>query len=71
MRIVGYRQIHEYLTGKINYSQMREQAIAATRQFAKRQITWLRNYPAINVIDTSKPLRTKECIDFLQKYMHH
>ncbi|MEX2162660.1 MAG: tRNA (adenosine(37)-N6)-dimethylallyltransferase MiaA [Sulfuricaulis sp.] len=70
-RIVGYRQIHEYLTGKINYSQMREQAIAATRQFAKRQITWLRNYPAIQVIGTSKPLRTKECIDFLQKYMHH
>lgn len=71
MRIVGYRQIHEYLTGNINYSQMREQAIAATRQFAKRQITWLRSYPSINVFDTSKLQRSKECIDFLQKSMHH
>lgn len=42
MRAVGYRQIWEHLDDKINYQQMVERAIAATRQLAKRQVTWLR-----------------------------
>jgi tRNA dimethylallyltransferase len=44
MRTVGYRQVWQYLTGRITYNQMTEQAIAATRQLAKRQLTWLRRY---------------------------
>jgi tRNA dimethylallyltransferase len=43
MRAVGYRQVWEYLDGRIGKAQMREQAIAATRQLAKRQLTWLRS----------------------------
>jgi tRNA dimethylallyltransferase len=42
VRTVGYRQVWEYLTGGLTYNQMVEQAIAATRQLAKRQLTWLR-----------------------------
>jgi tRNA dimethylallyltransferase len=42
LRTVGYRQAGLYLTGKINYHEMVDQAIAATRQLAKRQMTWLR-----------------------------
>jgi tRNA dimethylallyltransferase len=42
MRCVGYRQTWEYLDGKIGLSALREQGIAATRQLAKRQLTWLR-----------------------------
>jgi tRNA dimethylallyltransferase len=42
MRMVGYRQIWLYLEGLINYEQMVEDAIVATRQLAKRQLTWLR-----------------------------
>ena len=42
MRCVGYRQMWQYLDGELNRSQMIEKAVAATRQLAKRQITWLR-----------------------------
>lgn len=42
MRAVGYRQGWAYLDGHIDLVQFREQAIAATRQLAKRQLTWLR-----------------------------
>jgi len=42
MRTVGYRQAGLYLSGKINYDRFVEQAIAATRQLAKRQFTWMR-----------------------------
>ncbi len=42
LRTVGYRQANLYLTGKINYDAMFDQAITATRQLAKRQLTWLR-----------------------------
>lgn len=42
MRAVGYRQGWAWLQGKCTYDEMRERAIAATRQLAKRQLTWLR-----------------------------
>jgi len=42
MRMVGYRQIWNYLDGETNYEEMVERGIAATRQLAKRQMTWLR-----------------------------
>jgi tRNA dimethylallyltransferase len=42
IRAVGYRQIWSYLQGDLAYPAMAEQAIAATRQLAKRQFTWLR-----------------------------
>jgi len=42
MRSVGYRQTWQYLDGEIGLASLREQGIAATRQLAKRQLTWLR-----------------------------
>lgn len=45
IRCVGYRQMWDYLTGQIDYVEMQEQGIAATRQLAKRQLTWLRSWP--------------------------
>jgi tRNA dimethylallyltransferase len=42
IRAVGYRQVWEYLDGKVGYMEMIERAIIATRQLAKRQLTWLR-----------------------------
>lgn len=47
MRMVGYRQVIEYLQGATNYDEMRQRAIIATGQLAKRQLTWLRNYPGV------------------------
>jgi len=46
MRCVGYRQAWLYLDGAINMTQLRDMGIAATRQLAKRQLTWLRSTPA-------------------------
>ncbi|MDR3413554.1 MAG: tRNA (adenosine(37)-N6)-dimethylallyltransferase MiaA [Formivibrio sp.] len=43
MRCVGYRQSWEYLDGRINVTELREKGIAATRQLAKRQMTWQRS----------------------------
>jgi tRNA dimethylallyltransferase len=45
MRAVGYRQVWEYLEGGVSREEMRSRAIAATRQLAKRQMTWLRSFP--------------------------
>ena len=45
LRMVGYRQMWAYLEGLSSFEDMRRAAIAATRQLAKRQLTWLRNTP--------------------------
>ena len=51
MRAVGYRQAWAYLDGDIDMKALREQGIAATRQLAKRQLTWLRSWPDAAVLD--------------------
>jgi tRNA dimethylallyltransferase len=51
MRAVGYRQAWAYLDGEIDREQLREQGIAATRQLAKRQLTWLRSWPDAVMLD--------------------
>ncbi|WP_332454932.1 tRNA (adenosine(37)-N6)-dimethylallyltransferase MiaA [Oleiphilus messinensis] len=47
MRCVGYRQAWEYLDGHHTYEIMIEKGVAATRQLAKRQLTWLRGWPEL------------------------
>jgi tRNA dimethylallyltransferase len=51
MRAVGYRQAWACLDGGIDLKALREQGIAATRQLAKRQLTWLRSWPDAVVLD--------------------
>ena len=51
MRCVGYRQAWDYLDGRIDRAALRETGIIATRQLAKRQLTWLRSMPDRIVID--------------------
>ena len=51
MRCVGYRQTWDYLDGVIDRAGLRETGIIATRQLAKRQLTWLRSMPDRLVID--------------------
>lgn len=51
MRCVGYRQAWEYLDGVYGFAELREKGIAATRQLAKRQITWLRSMPDRIIVD--------------------
>ena len=47
IKSVGYRQVWQYLAGELTRDEMIEKSIAATRQLAKRQLTWLRSWPAI------------------------
>jgi tRNA dimethylallyltransferase len=47
IRAVGYRQAWSYLEGEIDAAGLLEQGIAATRQLAKRQLTWLRGWPGL------------------------
>lgn len=56
MRCVGYRQMWQYLDGECSYQQMTERGIAATRQLAKRQLTWLRGWPDLNWLNSEAPL---------------
>ena len=51
IRCVGYRQAWEYLDGACDFAALREKGVAATRQLAKRQLTWLRAMPERIVID--------------------
>jgi len=51
IRAVGYRQVWAYLAGDYGYEEMREKAIIATAQLAKRQVTWLRKEKECNFID--------------------
>ena len=51
MRAVGYRQAWAYLEGELDIHALREQGIAATRQLAKRQLTWLRSWPDAVTLD--------------------
>lgn len=52
IRSVGYRQVWEYLEGHYSYDEMCEKGIIATRQLAKRQMTWLRSWPDVKLFDS-------------------
>lgn len=56
IRCVGYRQMWSYLSGEINYDEMIYRSICATRQLAKRQMTWLRGWPNIIWLDSDDPV---------------
>ncbi|MBT0586934.1 tRNA (adenosine(37)-N6)-dimethylallyltransferase MiaA [Alteromonas oceanisediminis] len=52
MRCVGYRQVWQHLDGDYDYPTMVDKGVAATRQLAKRQFTWLRNWTDVQWLDT-------------------
>ena len=54
MRAVGYRQVWEYLEGRYDKAGLREKGVAATRQLAKRQLTWLRSFPGLQRVETGE-----------------
>jgi tRNA dimethylallyltransferase len=63
MRCVGYRQMWQYLEGHIDHLTLKETAVAATRQLAKRQLTWLRKWPDVTVLDPAAPEGDRRIID--------
>ncbi|MBX3656245.1 MAG: tRNA (adenosine(37)-N6)-dimethylallyltransferase MiaA [Ramlibacter sp.] len=55
MRCVGYRQTWEHLDGAFDRAELRDRGIFATRQLAKRQLTWLRSMPERHVVACDAP----------------
>ncbi len=69
MRCVGYRQVWEALDAN-DFSDLRERGIAATRQLAKRQVTWLRGMPKRRVIACDGPQPVPELLAGLQRLLN-
>lgn len=55
IRCVGYRQMWSYLEGEITHEEMVYRGICATRQLAKRQMTWLRGWDGVHWLDSENP----------------
>jgi tRNA dimethylallyltransferase len=66
IRCVGYRQMWQYLDGDYDFNEMREKSIAATRQLAKRQLTWLRGWENIHPLDTFSSYNLSKVIKLSQ-----
>jgi tRNA dimethylallyltransferase len=71
MRTVGYRQVWQYLTGLVNYNEMIRRGVAATRQLAKRQLTWLRKYRGVHYLDADRADLSAVCGDYLTGRFGH
>jgi tRNA dimethylallyltransferase len=70
MRCVGYRQVWQYLAGELNQDEMIFKSIVATRQLAKRQMTWLRKQPQESSYDCLN-LHQKKTIDAIFFQLTH
>jgi len=68
MRSVGYRQVWEHLDGQYDLATAVQRAIAATRQLAKRQLTWLRSMPERIVVDCLAPDAASQVLQKVQEF---
>ncbi len=68
IRCVGYRQAWQFLEGKLDENEMKERAVIATRQLAKRQMTWMRSEPNITRFD-AKNYQLEEVIKKVQNFL--
>ncbi len=66
MRCVGYRQAWQYLDGEFGLGTLRDTAVAATRQLAKRQLTWLRALEGVNTFDCLDEELPEKIVGWLQ-----
>ena len=67
LRAVGYRQVWEYLSGSLTYTEMVERGIIATRQLAKRQFTWLRSEPDLMLLDSLDRRLRETALKFIEQ----
>ena len=66
MRSVGYRQVWEFIEGRLSRDEMSERAIVATRQLAKRQFTWLRSWSQVHWLDSLAGDNLARTLKYLQ-----
>lgn len=70
MRTVGYRQVLAYFSGALSYPEMVEKGIIATRQLAKRQLTWLRADRELHWLDAHDPALMQSALEYLTTRVH-
>lgn len=66
IRTVGYRQIWNYLLNSISYTEMQDLSLIATRQLAKRQLTWLRSWQELNTFSSNHKENVKKIIELIK-----
>ena len=71
MRSVGYRQALAYLNGEIDYPTFCAKVLVATRQLAKRQLTWLRSWPEMRYFDPETPQCVAKIVAYMKQIMHN
>jgi tRNA dimethylallyltransferase len=69
MRCVGYRQALEYLAGEYDLEELRNRGIFATRQLAKRQLTWLRGMVDTVELDCLNPQLNELIFNEINQYI--
>ena len=67
MRCVGYRQVWQAMEGTAPVAEVRDRCIFATRQLAKRQITWLRAMPQRQVVACDAPNAVEQVVQLVQR----
>jgi tRNA dimethylallyltransferase len=67
MRCVGYRQAWQHLNGQLSYEELRSHGIAATRQLAKRQLTWLRSMNDVTLFDCLADDLPTRVLDYVRR----
>jgi len=65
IRSVGYRQIWDFIEGSYDHNFMQEKVLAATRQLAKRQLTWLRSWPDLQILDSEMSNNVEHCLKMI------
>ncbi|MDH3325930.1 MAG: tRNA (adenosine(37)-N6)-dimethylallyltransferase MiaA [Gammaproteobacteria bacterium] len=67
MRSVGYRQVWQYLDGECGYDEMKFKGVVATRQLAKRQLTWLRSEQELNWLNSDEKEFNKNALKLVSQ----
>ena len=70
MRCVGYRQCWQALDGEFPLTEIAERGVAATRQLARRQLTWLRSMPGRHTIAADAPDATDSLVRTALDLLH-
>ncbi len=70
MRAVGYRQVWEYLDGQYDYDETLQKGIVATRQFAKRQLTWLRAEQGAKWLEGESPNLLEQALKYIKSNLN-
>ena len=68
MRCVGYRQALQYLNGEIDLATLGDHGVFATRQLAKRQLTWLRGMEDIHALDSLQPDWVAQALSLMRQH---